>query len=456
MADLMGNPSDFEQQQLDLMQRKGRYAQQQQINMPGPGQMVGNRFVATNPLNYLAEMLRGYGAQRGEENVTAELKDLQGKRSEAMASALRNFTDKATGAPAFEAAGPAQQGPQTADPLGLDGGKAAPSGGYQVPAQKPDLQGAYTGLLNAPDASLRQMGIKGLMDQAQINSERARQQQQSQLWEASGGDVNKFRASGGDLKLAKDFAESGNWGKTKGIAVNGQIVDPITGKKIGEAIPHQANPASDLLIPDGKGGLMVNTQLVGAKKEIQKAGATNVSVNSDKSYFGEVAQGLAKQDVGTIDAARNAPKAIETARSIKTLLSDPSLITGTGANARLGLNKAFQTAGLIDGKTVANTEQLGSLLASQTLDAVKSSGLGAGNGFTNADREFLEKAKSGQLSMDVNTLRRIADMNEKTGLATIEKGNSVIKNLRGSGKMGNVSLQEVQAPVMQGFRIIRD
>ena len=100
MAELMGTPTDFEQQQLDLMQRRGRYAKQQELNMPGPGQMVGNRFVATNPLNYLAEGLRAYGAQRGEENVRKELTDLAGKKQAAMAEVLRTYTDKATGAPA--------------------------------------------------------------------------------------------------------------------------------------------------------------------------------------------------------------------------------------------------------------------------------------------------------------------------------------------------------------------
>ena len=171
MAELMGPVSDFEQQQLDLMQRKGRYAQQQQMNMPSSGQMVGNRFVATNPLNYLAEMLRGYGAKRGEEQATEQLKDLQGKRQTAIADALRNFGEKSQGAPAFEAAGPMQpSGAPLADPLGLDGGKAAPSGGYTVPERKPDLRGAYADLMAAPDAALRNAGMQGIIQMPQLEA----------------------------------------------------------------------------------------------------------------------------------------------------------------------------------------------------------------------------------------------------------------------------------------------
>lgn len=182
MAELMGPTSDFEQQQLDLMQRKGRYAQQQAMNMPSSGQMVGNRFVATNPLNYLAEMLRGYGAKRGEEQATEQLKDLQGKRQTAVAEALRNFGEKSQGAPAFEAAGPMQpSGAPLADPLGLDGGKAAPSGGYTVPERKPDLRGAYADLMAAPDAALRNAGMQGIIQMPQLEAAKLAKEEERQF-----------------------------------------------------------------------------------------------------------------------------------------------------------------------------------------------------------------------------------------------------------------------------------
>lgn len=182
MAELMGPVSDFEQQQLDLMQRKGRYAQQQAMNMPSSGQMVGNRFVATNPLNYLAEMLRGYGAKRGEEQATEQLKDLQGKRQTAIADALRNFGEKSQGAPAFEAAGPMQpSGAPLADPLGLDGGKSAPSGGYTVPERKPDLRGAYADLMQAPDAALRNAGMQGIIQMPQLEAARLAKEEERQF-----------------------------------------------------------------------------------------------------------------------------------------------------------------------------------------------------------------------------------------------------------------------------------
>lgn len=148
---------DFEQRQLALMQRQKRYLEQQTPNMPGPGQMVGGHFVATNPLNYLAEMLRGYGAKKGEEQATQKLMDLGQKRQTAIADALRGFQEKAAGSPAFQAAGPAPEGQDQ-------------SGGYQVAAQPGDMRSAYASLLAAPDKSLRGAGLQGLTALPQLEA----------------------------------------------------------------------------------------------------------------------------------------------------------------------------------------------------------------------------------------------------------------------------------------------
>lgn len=189
--------------------------------------------------------------------------------------------------------------------------------------------------------------------------------------------------------------------------------------------------------------------------ERRRAGATTVSVgvNSDKSYFGNVAEGLAKNDVAAIDAGRSAPDRIASSRRVKEVLAK-NPITGTGAEVRLSLNRALSTAGLIDGTNVANTEVLASTLASQTLDAIKTSGLGSGQGFTDKDRAFLERAKSGNIEMTPQALGMLADLNEKAARASITRANSVIGKLRSapqSGQMGTMlePIQEPAAPAPQ-------
>jgi hypothetical protein len=173
----------------------------------------------------------------------------------------------------------------------------------------------------------------------------------------------------------------------------------------------------------------------------------NVGVNTDKSYFSNIAEALAKNDAAMVDSARSAPERIQTAQRVKALLAQ-NPITGTGAEARLSLNRALATGGVIDGKNVADTEVLASTLASQTLDAIKSSGLGSGQGFTDKDRQFLERARSGNIEMNSQTLGRLADLNERSARVSIQRGNSVINKLRSSpqaGQMGGM-LDPIQEP----------
>jgi hypothetical protein len=91
-------------------------------------------------------------------------------------------------------------------------------------------------------------------------------------------------------------------------------------------------------------------------------------------------------------------------------LASGKVITGAGADIRLSLGKAMNLVGAGDAETVANTETLVTQLAQQTLDAIKASGLGAGSGFSNADREFLQKAVGGLPSLEKTTLDRLATL----------------------------------------------
>lgn len=222
--------------------------------------------------------------------------------------------------------------------------------------------------------------------------------------------------------------------------------------------PYNTKPGAIFADPNkpfamGPNGLVPNTAYQNFEMNKSKAGAarTNVSVNTDKSYFGNVAEGLAKNDVALIDAARSAPDRIASAQRVKSILAQ-NPITGTGAEARLSLNKALTTAGLIDGKDVANTETLASMLASQTLDAIRTSGLGSGQGFTDKDRQFLERAKSGNIEMNSESLKRLADLNEQSARQSIKRGNSVIQKLQSSpeaGRMGQ-QLDMVEEPPSAG------
>lgn len=163
---------DFDIENQLAQQRYQQALAEQNKPLSSPqGKMVGNIYVRSNPLEALISGLRMKQAKDELGASKQELKDLQGKRQTAIADALRNFGEKSQGAPAFEAAGPMQpSGAPLADPLGLDGGKAAPSGGYTVPERKPDLRGAYADLMAAPDAALRNAGMQGIIQMPQLEA----------------------------------------------------------------------------------------------------------------------------------------------------------------------------------------------------------------------------------------------------------------------------------------------
>jgi hypothetical protein len=163
-----------------------------------------------------------------------------------------------------------------------------------------------------------------------------------------------------------------------------------------------------------------------------------------KKYTEELAGGLAKQDLDMINIARTAPNIVSRSDRVIELL-DKTPITGAGANQLLQLNTALAKAGLIDPSSGATTQSLASELAATTLDNIKSSGLGAGQGFTDKDREFLERAKAGQITMEPQAIRRLAELNKQSATASIDKYNKYLESLTDEEKQ-TLRLQPITTP----------
>jgi len=172
------------------------------------------------------------------------------------------------------------------------------------------------------------------------------------------------------------------------------------------------------------------------RKEVTHAPGTTVNVSTEKKYGERFGGLIADRDAGKLDAAESAPRVIENADRIMEILATGKVFTGTGANVRLQIAKALNLAGGTDTERIANTEVLISSLANSTLGAIKSSNLGAGQGFTNADRDFLEKAASGQITYDSTSLRRLAELGRKVGVASIESWNSRVGQMPKSALEG--------------------
>lgn len=143
--------TDYDAQEAAILERRKRYAQQLQQGAPR-GQMAGRVFVGANPLEYLAAGLRGVGAMQGEQQAEQELGTLRQQRGEASQKALAEFLRQSQGTP------------ENAPVDGM---------GPVLPAQPANMQGAYAALMQAPDASMRQMGMQGMVNMPKVQAEQA-------------------------------------------------------------------------------------------------------------------------------------------------------------------------------------------------------------------------------------------------------------------------------------------
>lgn len=197
--------------------------------------------------------------------------------------------------------------------------------------------------------------------------------------------------------------------------------DPLNpSAAVGENIPINMTPSqknaalNNLIGPDGK----VNQPLVEVKKNIARAGATNINnVNNagkvETEYGKKFANAAVEKDMQMYDAATKAPQLADRANSIIKILNEGNVATGMGADFKLGFGRLLSAAGLGGDDYVKNTELLGTQLAQGVLDAVKASGLGSGTGFSNTDREFVEKVQGGKISINEKTLRDLAAISHR-------------------------------------------
>ena len=161
----------------------------------------------------------------------------------------------------------------------------------------------------------------------------------------------------------------------------------------------------------------------------KRAGATTVSVSTGKKYGEAFAGKIADQDSAMLDAARKAPELADRANRILQTVASGKVITGAGADYRLALGKALNLVGASDAETIANTEAMSVDMARNTLDAIKSSGLGSGSGFSNADRDFLEKVSGGKITLEAATIKRIAELSHRAASLSVERWNDRVKNI---------------------------
>jgi hypothetical protein len=205
----------------------------------------------------------------------------------------------------------------------------------------------------------------------------------------------------------------------------------------------------------------LNTRIIASLREqikaVNEGKATKinmpVSLSTEKKWGETFGTEVAKQDIDLKKAAEGAPEAAQQSNRILQILSTGQAFTGTGANVKLQLAKLLRLGGVNDNEAIANTEVLLSSLANTTLGAIKSSGLGSGQGFTDKDLKFLNSAKAGEITYDAASLKYLADLAYKASKASADKWNKrrsqmpqdVIKSI-------GIDTSDIEVPPMFGAK----
>jgi hypothetical protein len=125
-------------------------------------------------------------------------------------------------------------------------------------------------------------------------------------------------------------------------------------------------------------------------------------------------------------------------------LLDEGMITGFGADFRLGMGKALQQVGInLAEDEIANTE---AFVATRALEVGRLIELfGAGTGLSDADREYATKAAAGSIEMNEESIRRIIDINNRAAQNVINRYNTLAAPLAGRGSIPSVIIPGASA-----------
>jgi hypothetical protein len=149
-------------------------------------------------------------------------------------------------------------------------------------------------------------------------------------------------------------------------------------------------------------------------------------------------------------AAVSAVNDINAIHTVRQVL-DAGAFTGTGADAKTMLAKLGEQLGFPSDQAV-NTQVLGAVLAKRVLAA---SGGTLGTGFSNADRDFVERASGGQIAMDEAAMRRLADIGERDARMKIKQHDDEaarIKKMPGVAQLGDEQFTIPAASSYDEFR----
>ena len=147
------------------------------------------------------------------------------------------------------------------------------------------------------------------------------------------------------------------------------------------------------------------------------------------SYGKEAGKGAGEVDIQQHETAKSAVTNIEKIDTLIAHLNESDAITGMGADFFKNIERAKVLVLNSEkaGKKVSDTEILDVMMGSEVFPLIGALGIGARGMDTPAEREFMRSVLTGQISLNKDTLLRMAKIRKDISQRAIDRWNSRVK-----------------------------
>lgn len=286
------------------------------------GQMIGNHYVAPSWTQQLAQALQAPLGAYQLSQIDKQAADLGNRQRQAYVDELTKFNELANGKPAVpgQAAQPEVQGN---NPSAYIAPQEAQSGQLAVPG---DRRAALAMALGAQNPMLQQYALKAMMPKES-------EWQLGERFNEKTGQPEKFFY---DKNNPTNMQPVGGAQATKGVAINGQLVNPATGERIGQPVAPQASPGQPYYtaVPTANGVMAFNARTGQVE---MPSGAPVIPGSIDPTLQRNLAmskaQGKAQveQSVKGMDSNKRTQQLLSSLDKAETLLKAEPTASGVGA-----------------------------------------------------------------------------------------------------------------------------
>jgi hypothetical protein len=201
---------------------------------------------------------------------------------------------------------------------------------------------------------------------------------------------------------------------------------------------HNGNPIMlSVRSEEGKDDVVVNAltkEPAPAGTTIDKNG-TSVEVNLGQEGRSAFREQLGEKRANSLIEQFNDAKAASLKSDVidtqwNTISQGAGILTGTGAEIKLGAGKLLKAVGLISGEgeqLISNTETFIANAGNLVAEVIKA--FGAGTGLSDADREFAKGIVGGTITLDGESLKRLIKLQARATRKKIQEHNKQIAAL---------------------------